>query len=310
MKALMRLGQNQVPPKMIKTSDFVLNRDLLIMAGYKRYDILLIGAAGGWGGEALSRGYAAIGPGKYRMMACGPGGGGTLWLKGLLSYLPAFPAGVIGQPGVNAPQGSADVLSQNGTDGGSTTFNGFSAYGGQGGQGGKYVSTIYNDGINVDKVDITVRSRGGNGGGNSVGLGGMGEGGLIHMREFNNSGNLVTTEAVNPTDGTADFNLAYNPNGGAYAGGYGGGGGQGQNMLYNGTYYSMAIPGGDGGVPVYVGDPYFSGSGTPYDINPNYRPGGCGGGGSFKDLDGETLEYGGSVGTLQNPGGAIWVSLS
>lgn len=143
MKMAMRLDKSQVKSTYKWTSGSgTWNRDLAIMAGYKKFDVMVVGASGGSSGQAGSSTYYGI------MYPSGGGGGGSRLVSGVLSSLPAKPAYAVGSKGANGanvgPQLNATVRSGTGGRGGTSSFGGVaSAVGGYGGVGGyvRYGST-------------------------------------------------------------------------------------------------------------------------------------------------------------------------
>lgn len=208
----MRLDKSQVKRVILYESSSpstVFNRNPAIMAGYKNYEAMLVGAAGGFSGDCSD------GSSLMKTWGAGGGGGGVLKLAGTLASLAdttPVGVGVAGTDGVD--QLVEDVQAGSGTDGGVSLFGAHQAYGGKGAIGGRYhVTTSQN---------LNINEEGGDGGGNSAGLGSGGVGGVCAEQDFAQPGD--TRAAVLPTQGT------YVVGGVApvVAGGVGGGGGTGR----------------------------------------------------------------------------------
>lgn len=276
MKAIMRLDKSQVSAVARFEGSGVFRSDLRIMAGYKTYDAILVGAAGGKGGFAISKGS----PVRYKMYPCGGGGGGSLVLRGNLADIPSVTTVQVGRVGADGLDGGPDAKAGDGTPGENTVWNGRTAFGGGGGIGGDFTSTVYTKPtVNVDKVDVTTRPLGGNGGGNSAGLGTGGIGGKMYMNEIPSNGVPVETAGVPATAGTY---IVGSPTPDVIGGGVGGGGGFGSNR--SPEYPDKnAEPGKDGGVS------YLDAPGLP---NTTYD-GGTGGGANVMPITGVSETYGG-----------------
>ena len=290
MKTIMRLQKTQVNPVKEYTTPGVVEfkPDLYIMAGYKEYDATIIGACGGRAGyaqtDAKKDGDKAVSYGG------GGGGGGLLRLHSTLISLKDLGVAInvaVGAAGATGANGGADAKAGDGGDGGQSSLYAWVAYGGEGGIGGDYNSTVYSPPtVNTDLIDVTTRPRGGNGGGNSAGLGAGGVGGLGAMYEMPASGVPNDTASVAPTTGT------YVAGGVApvIGGGKGGGGGNGRVTDF-GTGQSSPRAGtaGSSGSPL-------SGAGGPAATN----EGGYGGGAEL--LDASDNFFGGGIG---NRNGAV-----
>lgn len=208
----MRLDKSQVKPVILYESSSpstAFNRLVPIMAGYKNYEVIMVGAAGGYSGDCSDGGSV------LRTWRAGGGGGGLLKLAGTLASLAdstPIGVGVAGTDGADHLQ--EDVQAGSGTDGGASFFGAHQAYGGKGAIGGRYHVTV--------TQNLNINEEGGDGGGNSAGLGAGGVGGICAEEDFSMPGD--TRAAVLPTDGT------YVVGGVApvVGGGVGGGGGTGR----------------------------------------------------------------------------------
>lgn len=301
MKAVMRLDKTQVRSNLTKLTTAgtavtdTFKPHVLVAAGYTDFDIVMVGAVGGKSGIARSKGGTS---GTYRLYACGGGGGGSLRLTGKLKDLdPVIPMSV-GVPGANGADGTLDGRSGDGAAGGDAVFGPHIAYGGKGGTGGDFTSTVYTPpSVNVDKVDVTVRPAGGNGGGNTSNLGVVGTGGKIRMYEIPSSGVPVETAQVSSIQGTwVAGGVAPVVGGGA-----GGGGGYGQ-CYANGNVEGTSQDGAQGG---YVAMLTEGGVRSTTD-------GGSGGGANVKAVSGILPNdcYGGGPATYNKPEGVIAIKLS
>jgi len=197
------------------------------MFGYTDYEVFIVGAAGGRAGDAKGQISGDM------MYSCGGGGGGSLRLQGKLlaltndvSQIAVGAAGVIGadSPSFEAPAG-------NGTDGGNSTFINnvvYEAHGGKGAIGGDYDFTTSRDVVTV--------SEGGDGGGNSAGLGTGGTG-----------GRALKTDPDGDVAGTAPEigNLITGGVPPVVAGSFGGGGGPGKVKI-GGSLKAPPYAGADG----------------------------------------------------------------
>lgn len=197
----MRLQKNQVASLyQYKTagSFAFFERSLAIMAGYKTFDAIVVGAAGGWGVSTHTR-------------ACGggPGGGGTIRLQGSLLSIPENTPVVVGA--VGADGFGPNYADSTGMTGGTSSLSTFEAYGGVGGGYGRWAPTSF-----------SYSGDGGNGGGNSAGLGSAGVGGSGAGEDFLGGGH-----SHNATSSTAGA-YAAGGSGLVVAGGKGGGGGCGK----------------------------------------------------------------------------------
>jgi hypothetical protein len=182
------------------------------LAGYKQYDAVLIGAAGGKSGQAPNAG------GVNTLGRAGGGGGGSLRLRGNLTaaatFLPDMPC-TVGAAGTNGANSGNNAKAGNGTKGGDSALGFFSAYGGFGGSGGDFAG-------NTSSGYIATKGYGGDGGGNSAGLGAGGLGGVGPDYSWDSSGSPNYVAGANATAGT----YVVGGTGDVIGGGKGGGAGR------------------------------------------------------------------------------------
>lgn len=215
----MRLDKSQVPSSYRYTANTTFNRDLAIMAGYRTFDAMVVGAAGGYSGQAS--GTVPGFTGTVTLFKNPGGGGGSMRKQDLLTALePMTPVsvGVVGTNGANVGVTSGVTPAGPGGKGGTSSLGAtVSATGGDGGTGGYLRSNgAYGAG------------RGGNGG---IGIGAVaGVGG---------SGRQPGQGAA--TAGTAGTWVS---SGGGGTGGGGGGGGAGAKV--GGEFTSLNAVGGSG----------------------------------------------------------------
>lgn len=110
--------------------------------GYKNFDVMCIGAAGGYGGAHGARPIDL--PPSYNVGGGAGGGGGSHRIQGKLSDLPSSVPVVIGSPGsTGSSHGGINDPSEHGGDGGYSSFNGSlcQASGGKGGTGSDFSPT-------------------------------------------------------------------------------------------------------------------------------------------------------------------------
>lgn len=260
MKMAMRLDKSQMQGQTLKkfTDDGTFNRDLFVMAGFTTFEAFLVGAAGGGSGN--------VGKAQVSMQySCGGGGGGTLHLLGKLTDIPSKTAIVVGKAGANGSNegipGPSDTTPVDGKDGGTTSFDTHQAFGGKGANGGRWGSDSY----------LVENSVGGDGGGNSAGLGAGGVGGKASSSSSSNN-------STAPTVGTFVAGGTYP----VVGGGKGGGGGPGEAWF---QFSKMASPkagaaGSDGSVWMNNGQPAGN------------HAGGTGGGAYLEPLLGVVERYG------------------
>jgi len=211
MKVIMRTDKTQVKSQYYWVKETgTFDRRAALAAGYKTYDVILVGASGGRSGTATGT------SGGYQY-ANGGGGGGSLRLSGRLIDLPDVSTVVAGEHGVGGDASTkAEAPAGNGTDGEASSFNAYSAFGGKGAKGSDYDYT--------SSRDFETLGKAGDGGGNSAGLGVPGVGGTPYKTDP--QGNVA---GVPPTSGS------YVAGGVApvIAGGAGGGGGYGRTSNTN-----------------------------------------------------------------------------
>lgn len=245
----MRLNKTQVKSQIVYESSATFDRRPAIMAGYKTYDVIIIGGAGGKSGDALCSKGAS-----YRQDSNAGGGGGTLKLRGNLldlADLTSIGVGVGGSIGANSAN---NQKAGDGGNGGTSSFGVHRAYGGSGGIGSRYAS----NGM------VNEQGSGGLGGTNSAMLGAGGVGGFPPMVGFEGEFYPGTL----PTSGT------YVVGGAApvQAGGVGGGGGYGD--------LREAVPAAPTNGVFGSGGSGYSGTGC----DESTHEGGCGGGGRIDPL--------------------------
>lgn len=186
------------PSQIVKTFKVVggslsFDRRMPIQAGLTGYDVMLVGASGGYGGRSYHNN-------SNYCYGAGPGGGGMIRAQGALVDLPddvmTLVSGVEGSNGSDTGNASRGGM---GSVGGDSSFNGLVAYGGKGGQGGRVdFSSSLGTTANL--------ANGGDGGQNSLGVGSGGAG----------SEGEATNVFPNHTPATQGLAVA--------TGGYGGGG--------------------------------------------------------------------------------------
>ena len=261
MKALMHLDRSQVPRYIVYSTPghYEFNKIKHLMAGYTRYEALIVGASGGRCGDALG---SASGERSY---SCGGGGGGCIHIAGLLTELMDITEIEVGAKGVDGNNStSAEAPAGDGGTGWETWFQYgpdefFIADGGSGANGGEYDAGLTRD--------MLYPSMGGNGGATSLvglttgALGSGGAGGRAFMPDPD--GNIAGTPAEAGIWEAAPPELY--PVVGA---GIGGGGGAGK-VKRGSTIYDAAKTGAEG----HLGGPYFA-LGQAADTN----DGGYGGG--------------------------------
>lgn len=272
----MRLQKTQLPSEkklvigQTNLGDLNFRRSLYSVAGYANYDVTLVGAAGGKSGNGAGSSSANMAYGA------GGGGGGLLRVVGSLKDLPENVFMIPGTAGAHGTDSSNTKKAGDGIKGGDSQFNTLKAFGGDGGIGGR-----------IDQVGGGVGyvpSEGGDGGGNSLGMGGGGIGG--------NKGGYPPPTA--PTTGTSEIS-------GSTYGGIGGGGGTGRTKVNN-SNENDAQDGRNGNNGNSVGGL----AGTVASSK-----GGSGGGANIKIFTGSaTDEVYGSYATGADPNGVVYLKLS
>lgn len=254
----------------------VFDRTKYMHAGYTTYDCILVGGAGGYGGRSYYNG-------NNYAYGAGGGGGGLLRIQGDLRDLPTdwltLEGGYAGTKG--ADQGNK-VTGNTGTTGGTSSF-GFDwrAFGGKGGGGGR---VDFTSGIG-GSANL---SDGGDGGGNSLGLGTIGIG----------STGGADAAAPNHTAATAGSAAAISTT----VGGGGGGGETGKVETNNLVMYAATFAAKNGNVNATEGT---TGPGGATSSN----KGGCGGGGNIALVTGGATEYYGSYALGSDPNGVAYLKL-
>lgn len=280
MKMLMRVSKTQVPATVKNTTGGTraFNTGVAIAAGYKNIDVFVVGGSGGPGGDAkLNTGNISFG--------AGGGGGGSIRKKAALKDLPVpclMTVGLAGSGGADTSE--SNVAASYGYEGNASSFGAWSAYGGDGGEGGL---------AKTEGTDIFRATVGGNGGGNSLGLGVAGQGG--HVTDFYEA----RGPAINPTDGT--FVVTSTPP--EYSGAGRGGGGGGGAIKVGGSIVRVSQDGADGANSIFV---------APGEVTGN--TGGGGGGADVYAVSAplvfpESHDYYGG-GELSDPNGVVVYALS
>jgi len=240
--------------------------------GYSHFDVICIGGGGGHGGGVdtantgtLVRNYGGEG-----------GGGGYHRVQGMLSALPSSCPVVVGASGAAGTTVAVGTATSDGTDGGSSSFNGTTCRA-SGGKGGKRAQT--------NAITGTSQAHGGAGGiGNTTTAGGGGLGGVC--------GTIGSTLSTDGEDGPIIDNI-----------GHGGGGGAGGIAKYGVlTSYLDGTAGGNGSWN--PDDVLVSGDGEDAQPDPGtgvdaVKPG-RGGGATASPLNGLPYNYGqaGTPGTV------------
>ena len=131
----MRLQKSQlsVPAywKYDSSGAFTFKRAMYCMAGYTKFDVMVVSGAGGRSGNSGDTSDA-----NYAY-ASGGGGGGGFRRSGLLSSLPAAVSFSVGASGGDGANSAYNVKAPNGGNGGSSSWNGEVAQPGKGGIGGR-----------------------------------------------------------------------------------------------------------------------------------------------------------------------------
>ena len=271
MQIMMRLQRVQVQELYVfKDSGTFTRPDLAMMAGYRSFRALLVGGSGGYSGRAQSKTNSSNA--RRYMYGGGGGGGGSLELWGNLSDLASSEAVTVGEAGANGANGGDNATAPDGSPGTSSAFLGHEAYGGDGGNGGKWDTDFTSS---PGQYDVDEVSAGGDGGGNSAGLGSGGVRGTSGIWQT-----LFTPFPTpsDPGDGTWEVGGAYP----VVGGGVGGGGGYGRVSNDESYTYHDSSDGADGAVGEYdaVGGLKFT----------NF--GGGGGGLNPESWNDEDLRYG------------------
>lgn len=285
MKMAMRPDKSQYGPTLIKytaTGQFV-DRNRALMFGYRNYEMFLVGAAGGYSGQASGATYQ----GTFTTYAAAPGGGGCLHLAGKIIDLSTVENVTVGLAGANGSSTSTvGVKAGDGVVGGNTSFKGHSAYGGLGGVGDRW-----NKGPSGHPDSYNSKGYGGHGGGNSAGLGAggvRGSGGWYYHSA--DTGSTSTTVSVVPTAGT----FVVGGTAPVVGGGKGGGGGTGDNT---------AVPGDVPRAGATGASSAHSAAGGPINVS----VGGSGGGADLFDFTGIVEYYGNNIAGKNRDGVAVLI---
>lgn len=237
MLMAVRLQKSQVAsPIYTRTSagSYNFDRTIYCMAGYTKFDVLIIGASGGRAGNAFG---TTIKTKTSWLYGAAGGGGGALRLQGDLAALPQSTPFTVGASGsVGSSSSGNNVKADNGSNGGTSTFlsSSYAAYGGKGAIGGKID-------VSGGSFNTTGTGQGGDGGFNSFDVGFFGLGG-----ENSQSGGGYDTSTGDIT--VAEITSPSAPSAGTYSsagivsgpfkvvgGGGGGGGGIGRERFLNNT---------------------------------------------------------------------------
>ena len=297
MKMQMRLDKSQVSdsvtPRYLTPGSYSFDRSLLSMAGYTKFDVMIVGASGGKCGTAWGNTSQTI-----DMKRCGGGGGGALRIQGNLVDLAAVTPIVVGAAGADAAADSTTRgKAPDGAPGGASTFGKYTASGGKGAVGGNwdrvltaifggseyhiYPGDILDSSGNIIGHKVSV---GGAGGGNNQNLGSGGAGGQCSYMIANDSSNVTLDAGDGPVSAQNGHWVTGSPasDGTIVSGGFGGGGGPGDSDTY-GTHFDQR-PGGDGSLEGPSGPGGPGGSAV----------GGNGGGADIGDVTGVPGTYRGS----------------
>lgn len=271
MLMAMRLQKTQLTDALKWTSGVAtFKRDPYLMAGYRNFDVMVVGGSGGRAGYAMNPwNDPQLGPMKDYWYGAGGGGGSSKRVLGSLSDLATsidISVGAAGSNGANGTNTSGD-----GGRGGNSTFGGVAiAYGGYGGYGAVMGTYSWSK--------ISVGGEGANPDGSKGPLGGFKSG-------TNRS----------PGIGTWDNVLME---------GSGGGGGNGANTTYSSGSYTYPPQAGGGGAN--GADGYLAAGEA---IQSTYYGGG-GGGANIKPHTGGSNEDYGSGYNHGRGGGVVSLKLS
>lgn len=285
----MRFDKSQVPSLIKYTepgSSGNFSKILPIMAGYRRYDVMVVGAAGGRSGNVVSNSGL-----KGTAYGSGAGAGGCLKAWGRLQDLGDLTPYSVGKAGTHgANKTGNNVQANSGTDG---THSVFGAYTGR--AGGGAIGSSVDSSTSFFNYNL---GRGGHGGSNTPlhGAGGLG------------GGDRVGGVAVDPpVDGEWEDGSPDPITGGVIGGGGGGGGGCGRIQEGTGPISHVGAQSGSSGSWPKTG---VSGvGGSPYGGSPFASKGGDGGGSNIYTIIGEN-EYYGSYAPGCIPDGVVVIKLS
>lgn len=259
MKMMMRPDKTQHASLLKYTAGqgAIFNRDKAMMFGYKTYDVMCVGGAGGLAGNTST----VDGMAQY---AAAGGGGGSIRRRAALSSLTPTVALLAGSKGANSASSPG-----NGADGTTSSFGLLAAYGGKGAIGGEVVN-------DARLGRYSTPSMGGDGGGNSDNRGVVGSGGFANSQTRLGA----TVPGSNATNGT------YVDAGAGNGGGCGGGGGRGR---YSDTKTTADSAPGPGGIGSNLAGYWCNPGAVPA------NSGGYGGGADISSITGSSEVYG--VGT-------------
>src|SRR6478736_2348498 len=286
MRMLMRAQKTQVPSEwsFYTPGAYTMKWAWAALAGYKTYDAVIIGAAGGKSGQAFSAGSVTT------LGRAGGGGGGSLRLRGKLADAAALlndmPC-VVGAAGTNGSNGAVNGKAGNGTNGGDSSLGFFSAYGGIGGTGGDFAGS-------TSSGYISTKGKGGDGGGNSKGVGAGGLGGVSGDLSWDSSGSPNYVAGPAATTGTY---VAVSDGTDVIGGGKGGGGGR--------PGYSGWVNGSAGALGNNTGMAVAGSVASGLDSG----PGGGANASGPSGFDGVADRYGTAGSTFANPNGVVLVKL-
>lgn len=290
MKAMMRIDKTQVKADYKFIANGKVPVDLLKTVGYKFYEAVLIGAAGGAAGDAIGE----TGTIQY---GAGGGGGGMEHIYASITTLD-FNKGtvVVGAPGSTGAASATEGKAGNGGTGGSSTLGDAIAFGGKGAIGGDWSIT----GSGSSKaVSLTTRGEGGDGGSNGGALGTVGQGGKGSDPEQGPGFMDISDSSTAATHG--QYEVA--PGGTMYINGSGGGGGGCGRTRMSNFDAGNARVGGSGA----QSSTFASGGGT---TQASGNRGGFGGGADLFPFNGVHEYYGSGGNTSKNPGGVVSVKFT
>lgn len=309
MKMMMRLDKSQVKSlqKFTDPGTYSLKRSVAIMAGYKAFDAIVVGGAGGAAGNAITD-TNNVGDRAYWY---GGGGGGGAHVRAMGSLRDDFPdlsletnpGIIVGATGSQGANSAENGVAGDGGVGGTSQFFTFAAPGGKGGRGARFDAIIRNQpNVNPNKVEFIKYGYGGDGGFNAEFPDTEGEGGRTTAQEIKeNTGGIVYIEGFVPTSGSDAIGGS-----GAIVTGGGGGGGGGGRFKSTGAYSNGPQEGADAIGP---GDYIAPGQETydnELDLQLTASRGGRGGGVNFHLLTGVDEYAGGG----EFPNGGVVIKLS
>jgi hypothetical protein len=285
MLMTMHFDKSQVPSIIKYTepgSSGNFSKILPIMAGYRRYDVMVVGAAGGRSGNVVSNSGL-----KGTAYGSGSGAGGCLQAWGRLQDLGDLTPYSVGKAGTHGTNKTGNnVQANSGTDG---THSVFGAYTGR--AGGGAIGSSVNSSTSFFQYNL---GRGGHGGSNTPlhGDGGLGGG--------DRAGGV---EVDPPVDGLWAYDPGPDPiTGGVIGGGGGGGGGCGRIQEGTGSITHVAAQAGSDG---NFGNANVMCEGGAV----NASRGGDGGGSNIKPIIGTDEIYGSYV-PNSTPDGVVVIKLS